>query len=225
MAPSAESAALARSSRARRRRRARAAAPCEHRAFARLAARRRSRPPMPSTSALTIVRPMPVPSMPSFSAPKRLNGSNRLAICSASGRGRCRAPRSVALSPSPARHSTTTRPPRRLYLIAFDSRLISTWRSRVGSARGDAARRSPISSDDAVLRRQRLRPAAATGGPAAPRSTGSSDSWSSPASRPERSSTSLISESRWSPAARMCSSLASWRACRPSGAPRSAAAG
>ena len=33
---------------------------------------------MPSTSALTMVRPMPVPSMPSFSAPKRLNGSNRL---------------------------------------------------------------------------------------------------------------------------------------------------
>ena len=53
------------------------------RAVRRACWRRRSLPPMPSTSALTMVRPMPVPSMPSLSAPKRLNGSNRLASCSA----------------------------------------------------------------------------------------------------------------------------------------------
>ena len=51
---------------------------------------------------------------------------------------------------------TSTVPPRRLYLIALDSRLISTWRSRVGSAERPPSAAAVGDERDAVLRRQRL---------------------------------------------------------------------
>ena len=158
---------------------------------------------MRSTSAFTIASPMPVPWMPSCSRPSRLKGSNRWRIC------RSVMPRPVSATRTstcvPRRSaSTRTRPPSRLYLMALPIRFSRIWRSRVASASGTPSS-VPVSSCT-----PRSRSSGSSSGSVSVSSgcsgTGCSAIFISPPSRLDRSSTSLISSSRCSPAPRMCSS-------------------
>ena len=173
----------------------------------------RIEPCMRSTSAFTMASPMPVPSMLSRSSPRRLKGSNNWPICSGVR------PRPVSLTrsvrPSLAgRVSTRTSPCTRLYLMALVSRLISTWRKRVRSARTDPAT-EPVCTAMPCRRAS----GSTIGNTSATTSATSKvcrSSLSWPDCRLDRSSTSSISASRWSPAMRTWSM---WARC--TGSPRS----
>ncbi len=92
-------------------------------------------PPISSTSRLVTTRPMPVPSSPPASCPRRLKGWKSCASFS----GGSPAPVSVMLTrmrPGARLGAAHHRPcpARRLYLIALESRLIRTCFTRVRSA-------------------------------------------------------------------------------------------
>ncbi len=91
-------------------------------------------PPIISTRRLLITRPMPVPSSALFSWPRRLKGWNNCSSIS----GGSPAPLSLTLmrmrSGVLIAQSTATVPFGWLYLIAFESRLMSTCFTRVRSA-------------------------------------------------------------------------------------------
>ena len=148
-----------------------------------------------------MARPMPVPSMPSRSSPRRLKGSNRLASWVAVMPRPVSRTRRRTVPSSAAWASMCTSPPGRLYLIALVSRFSSTWRSRMRSAwalpsTGPTRRLTPCRSASAR-----------TSGNASATSPASGTAWVSsltlPVSRFDRSSMSLISDSRCSPALRM----------------------
>ncbi len=168
---------------------------------------------MPSTSALTIVSPMPVPSIPSRSAPARLKGSNASACCSRvmpmpSSETRMRT------CPASGDTSRWTLPPGRLYLIALVSRFTSTCFRRVASARTYSALAGATTVTPCCCARP------STSGRlcsmTVANNTGcSTTSRAGPSSR-DSSSTLLISVSRCSPAEWMCSRRAR-RLAAPSG--------
>ena len=171
------------------------------------------------TSRRVMTRPMPVPSMPRRSAPRRLNGSNSCArCCVAQARGRCRArcTCTAARRPrAPARPST--RPPGRLYLIAL---LTAGSRAPGAGARGRPARaaRASAASASCSARRRRARGrrrSAIASATTASSASVSGDSGSAPLSMRDRSSTSLIIASRCAPARSMCCTLS--RCARLSG--------
>src|SRR5450830_1747962 len=90
-------------------------------------------PPISSTSCLVTTRPMPVPSSVPASCPSRLNGWNNCCNCSALRPLPVSRTLRRTLSPR-GLQSTSTLPSARLYLIAFDSRLMTTCLTRVKSA-------------------------------------------------------------------------------------------
>ena len=111
---------------------------------------------------------MPVPSIFDFSAPSRLNGSNRRSSLSEVMPRPLSAMRRQPLSP-PRSQLTTTLPPARLYLTALLSRLTSTWRIRTRSARtqtecGRRARLEVVDRDRARLGVRREQVDAGLGG-------------------------------------------------------------
>ena len=91
-------------------------------------------PPISSTRRLVITRPIPVPSWPRDSCPRRLNDWNSCARFS----GDIPGPVSLTLmrmrSGDFTVHSTMTAPPAWLYLMALESRLIRICFTRVRSA-------------------------------------------------------------------------------------------
>ena len=115
-------------------------------------------------------------------------------------------PRPVSLTrsalPSTASASTSTWPPSRLYLTALVSRFSSTWRKRVGIGphHGRARRGRSL-----TLCCRAWRPPAAASRRPAPQRHRLRVERISPPSRLDRSSTSLISDSRCWPAAWICS--------------------
>ena len=167
-------------------------------------------PPISSTRRLAMTRPMPVPSSAVLSCPRRLKGWKS----SASFSGGNPAPVSLTLTrvrlSGLVLQSTTTAPPCRLYLIAFDSRLTRTCFSRVRSARtkegvsngGKVSAMARFSAIGSIMARHSDMTSASE--------TGSSESDSFPDSIAARSRISLMSCSRYHPACRIWSMLAFW---------------
>ena len=168
----------------------------------------RSSPSISSTRRRESTRPMPVPSIFEFSAPRRLKGSNRRSSFSEV------MPRPLSVDAHRAAFvvdlpsSRVTLPPMRLYLTALLSRLTSTWRMRtlVGEHPdlGPASRRCGAATSPDRARRQAGRRLSAASGDtidsasatAASRSTASIETIICPDSTRDRSSTSLTSASR-----------------------------
>ena len=118
--------------------------------------------------------------------------------------------RTPATSPSTREVATTMLPPVGVNLTAFESRLKTTWRNRRSSpsTRSTSGASSSESSDAALRGRARAPSRRRARAPrAARRSATSSSTW--PASTLDRSSTSLISASRWLPDERMSSRYSS----------------
>ena len=155
---------------------------------------------------------MPLPSTSPCSAPRRLKGSNASSSCC----GAMPMPVSATCSATIAPCSvlcTCTEPPGRLNLMALVSRLISTWRSRTGSATT-----RPGSAPLCSCTRRSCASAATSGSVAGTKSAQASVCCARrrpPASARESSSTSSISASRWRPASSMCASQR-WRRSRAS---------
>ena len=83
-------------------------------------------PPIDSTRPRASARPRPVPSIPRLAASSRSNGVNSRPIASSEMPAPVSAT-SIRTAPASVRPAlTTTLPPRRLYLTAFESRLSST---------------------------------------------------------------------------------------------------
>src|SRR3990170_3719149 len=91
----------------------------------------RMSPPWARTSSLATARPMPEP--PARTPRPRKNRSNTWPSSSAGMPGPVSETRMTARSPS-TRRARTTSPPGGVNLTAFESRFVTTWRIRVGSA-------------------------------------------------------------------------------------------
>ena len=170
-------------------------------------------PPMCSTSVLTMARPMPLPWMSRPSAPRRLKGSKSCCCCAADSPGPVSATRST-VCPASTTDDSVTRPPARLYLMALETRLITTWRKRVASAIGVPASDVPACGCRRTLTCRSLARGCSNGKVCCSSGaigTGRSRSRNSPLSRPDRSSTSFISTSRCSLAC--CTCCRRWRRC------------
>ena len=166
-------------------------------------------PPISSTSRLLTTRPMPVPSVALASCPRRLKGWNSWA--SFSGVRPVPVSRKLMRVRVPtSRQDTSTPPPTRLYLMAFDSRLMNTCFTRVRSA---LTKNGPSNAGNCRW----MCPPCACGSIMASQSASTSasdiaswDSESLPDSISARSRISLISSSRYQPACRIWSMLAFW---------------
>ena len=164
-------------------------------------------PPISSTRRLVTTRPIPVPSSWPASCPSRLNGANSNPSCS----GERPAPVSETLirirPDATGAWLTLIVPPGRLYLTAFDSRLISTCFNRVRSAWtkhfASKPRYATESSRFCACTSTNDRHSSITSSS----STASGDSDTSPDSMTLRSRISLISLRRCHPDWRICRML------------------
>ena len=92
-------------------------------------------PPIASASLRETVRPSPVPSMPARAASRRSKGVNSFARSWLAIPGPVSSTE-IATVPAPVRRApTVTSPSGESKVTAFDSRFMTTWRSRVASAR------------------------------------------------------------------------------------------
>ena len=153
---------------------------------------------------------MPVPGIEPRLASSRSNGRNSRATWSIARPGPPSATRSSSPQGSTLREDTTTGPPGRLYLTAFDSRLSSTCRSRIRSASTGGANGSTRLSTEIRARSASGRTSARHSSTSAAGAIGSVRSCTPPDSTVARSSTSSISASRRRPARRISPTVSDW---------------
>ena len=164
-------------------------------------------PPINSTRCLQTTRPMPVPSSTPDSWPSRLKGWNSWASLSAERPSPWSWKKIRMRPPGRAWQRTSTVPPTRLYLIAFDSRFTNSCLTRVRSARTCSGVSGARKCTAMPLLRACGSIIAWQSASTSASAIGSGDIDSLPDSISDRSRISLISSSRYQPACRIWSTL------------------